>query len=335
MGQVIQTNGDYAIKTNFGGVITLDTGPRLGQTIVTGDLIVEGITITVDAENLNVQDNVLTVNYGETGNGISLRYSGIAVDRGLNAGIPNSQPVLVYDENADTFIIADANAGLTNVNYTNSNLKVRRILTDSATDNGDLTLIGYGNGLVKTTGTTDYFESILSRINDPINFPSGLSVPATTADDVLANVKYVNWAVINNPTYFLRDADTRVVTADLSTVHSVGSKSQVYIQIDNNTRYRFYDDMFSLLGIEITNETITVPATNDDLNIVINGTGKLAINAPLKLAVQASTPASSSGNNILYAKTPGTGDSGLFFVNTSKGGELIRQQRALLYSMLF
>ncbi len=335
MGQVIQTNGDYAIKANFGGVITLDTGPRLGQTIVTGDLVVEGTTFTVDAENLNVQDNIITVNAGELSNGISLRYSGIQVDRGFNAGVRNGQPVFVYDENADTFIVADANPGLTSVNFTNSNVKVRRILTDSATDNGDLTLVGFANGVVKVTGTSDYFGTILNRINDPVNYPPGLPTPSTTGDDILANVKYVNWAVINNPTYFLRDADTRVVAADASTVHAVGNRSQVYLQIDNNTRYRFFDDMFSFLGLEITNETITVPSTNDDLNIVLNGTGKLAINAPMKLAVQASTPAISSGNNILYAKAPGTGDSGLFFVNTSKSGELVRQQRALLYSMLF
>ena len=54
MGQFIQTNGDYNIKTKEGGKITLDTGPNVGSVRVTGDLLVEGATVYVAAANLNV-----------------------------------------------------------------------------------------------------------------------------------------------------------------------------------------------------------------------------------------------------------------------------------------
>ena len=37
--------------------------------------------------------------------------------------------------------------------FRDSNVKLRRILTDSSTDSGDLTLIGTGSGVVKVKGT--------------------------------------------------------------------------------------------------------------------------------------------------------------------------------------
>jgi len=84
MGQFLQTNGDYAIKTREGGIVRLDVGPPSsgGQVVVTSDLIVEGDTLTVEAENLNVKDNIIQLNFGETGAGVSLRYSGLQIDRG-------------------------------------------------------------------------------------------------------------------------------------------------------------------------------------------------------------------------------------------------------------
>ena len=82
MAQFLQTNGDYTIRTSEGGTITFDTGPRIGQVNVTGNLVVEGDTLTVSAENLDVQDNIIRLNVGETGPGVSLRYSGLEIDRG-------------------------------------------------------------------------------------------------------------------------------------------------------------------------------------------------------------------------------------------------------------
>src|SRR6056300_845 len=94
MAQFLQINGDYNIKTSEGGQVLFDTGPGIGEVRVTGNLVVEGDTLTVSAENLNVNDNVIILNYGETGAGVSLRYAGIQIDRGtLN-------PVsILWDEN--------------------------------------------------------------------------------------------------------------------------------------------------------------------------------------------------------------------------------------------
>lgn len=49
---------------------------------VQGDLIVNGSTTTVNSANLNVTDNIITINDGEAGAGVSLGSAGIEVDRG-------------------------------------------------------------------------------------------------------------------------------------------------------------------------------------------------------------------------------------------------------------
>ena len=92
MGQFIQVSGDYNIKTREGGTVKVDTGPGVGELRVTGNLIVEGDTLTVSAENLQVQDNIITVNYGETGAGVTLRYAGVEVDRRVLADLAINDP---------------------------------------------------------------------------------------------------------------------------------------------------------------------------------------------------------------------------------------------------
>jgi hypothetical protein len=56
MGQYIQVNGDYNIKAVAdpvnGGRITLDTGPGVGTTRVTGNLLVEGDTVYVSSTQI-------------------------------------------------------------------------------------------------------------------------------------------------------------------------------------------------------------------------------------------------------------------------------------------
>ncbi len=49
---------------------------------IIGDLYVSGTTVTMDVADMNVADNIILVNSGETGSGVSLIYAGIEVDRG-------------------------------------------------------------------------------------------------------------------------------------------------------------------------------------------------------------------------------------------------------------
>jgi hypothetical protein len=107
MGQFLRVNGDYNIKTAEGAKIILDTGPGAsgGEVRITGDLVVEGETVSVAATNLNVEDNILIINYyGEdrtsVPSGVILGYAGIEIDRG-----DLSPAVLLFDETADSWLL--------------------------------------------------------------------------------------------------------------------------------------------------------------------------------------------------------------------------------------
>ena len=80
-------NGDYTVSVQSGGVITLNTGAETGYVKITGDLVVEGDTTTVQSENLKVKDNIIELNDGETGSGITLNTAGIKIDRGTQTDV--------------------------------------------------------------------------------------------------------------------------------------------------------------------------------------------------------------------------------------------------------
>jgi hypothetical protein len=58
-------NSDYKVKVQSGGNITLDTGLNSGITTVTGNLVVLGGTTQVSSSDLNLKDNIITLNDGE------------------------------------------------------------------------------------------------------------------------------------------------------------------------------------------------------------------------------------------------------------------------------
>src|SRR5210317_1203525 len=137
MAEILQTSNDYKIKTRSGGEITLDVGPSSGSGVVrvTASLIVEGQTTTVNSQELAVQDNMITLNAGETGNGVTLNVSGLEVDRGFSApSARNPYAVFRFNETDNSWEIVERD---TSSRFNNSALRLKSILTDSFTDGGD------------------------------------------------------------------------------------------------------------------------------------------------------------------------------------------------------
>jgi hypothetical protein len=324
MGQVVQVNGDYTIKTGEERDITLDTGPGVGNVRVTGNLIVEGDTLTVTAENLNVQDNLIVVNFGETGAGVTLRYAGLEVDRGSL-----SNALFVYDDDADAWIIGEGSV-VGSISYNDSSLRLRKILTDSDTDQGDLTLIGTGLGVVKVLGTQNYEQQV-------------------TDDDDIPNKKYVDDAIQSNPTFQILRGDTRVVSFDkdapldplLNFPPAVGpytnqpADSIVSIVVDGQINSVFYDNRAVIQGIEINGTEITNNDTNSNIFLRTNGTGKLQTNYAMQFDKIGVTPAAVNDAVLIYASEPSIATTGVYFTNSQRTGELINKNKALLFSMIF
>lgn len=361
MGQFLQINGDYNIKAGDGSKITFDTGPASsgGSVRVTGNLVVEGETVSVAATNLDVEDNIITVNAGETGAGVTLGYAGLEVDRGeLSpaalifsegvAGWDATDPELTAVSTHPTWLIAN-NSAPGPFNYVESNLKLRRILTNSTTDDGDLTLIGVGTGVVKVFGTDNYEDQV-------------------THDDDVPNKKYVDDSILNNPTFQIvapQSQDTSVIISDkditpnLSTQagsleyfsaqypgYSTFGESAVSIVVDSNLIAQFYANRLEVGDLEIgggyeRNEiTSKAGITNENIYIRTQGTGKLQTNYAVQIDKISTVPGYVSNSALIYAAEPDIGTTGIWFMNDStdevkRNGELISKNKALVFSMLF
>lgn len=366
MGQFLKVNGDYSVKTADGAKIVFDTGPAAsgGSVRITGDLVVQGDTVSVAATNLNVEDNILIINYygddrTSVPSGVILDYAGIEIDRG-----DISPAVLLFDETADSWFIAN-NSAPGPFNYDQSNLRLRRIYTNSSTDNGDLTLIGNGTGVVKVLGTTAYEQEILDRVTagDP------------NVGDILTNKQYVDDSILNNPTFQIvapQGQDTKIVIADKNISPNsntqpgslaffefdnpgkfVNGESAINVIVDDELIAQFYTNRLEIgdleLGGGIDRCEISTKAgiTNENIIIRTQGTGKLQTNFALQLErigtsgeTPGSGPAYVSGSTLMYAATPSVGQTGLYFTNDGliahqQSGELISKNKALIFSMLF
>jgi hypothetical protein len=350
MGQFLRVNGDYNIRAGDGAKITLDTGPVAsgGSVRVTGNLVVEGDTFNINTTNLTIEDNIISLNVGEVGPGVSLIYSGIEIERGNTSSItPQNNASFLYDESTDSWILAHGSAPGP-FNFDASSLRLKQILTNSTTDSGDLTLIGTGTGVVKVIGTTTYEAQV-------------------THDDDLPNKKYVDDAIQNNPTFQIvapQTQDTKVVIADkeitpntsgtagslayftATTTHSTYGESAVSIIVDNLLIGQFYANRFEIGDLEIgggpdRNEiTSRASITNENIYVRTQGTGKLQTNYAIQVENIGVVPSYVSNSVLLYAAAPSIGTTGLYFVNDSaevakQNGELISKNKALLFSMLF
>ena len=350
MGQFLRVNGDYNIRAGDGAKITLDTGPVAsgGSVRVTGNLVVEGDTFNISTTNLTIEDNIISLNTGEVGPGVSLIYSGIEIERGNTSSItPQNNASLLYDESTDSWIIAHGSAPGP-FNFDSSSLRLKQILTNSTTDSGDLTLIGTGTGVAKVIGTINYEDQV-------------------THDDDLPNKKYVDDSILNNPTFQIvapQSQDTKVVIADKeitpntsgtagslayfssTTTHSTYGESAVSIIVDGALVGQFYANRFETGDLEIgggpdRNEiTSRASITNENIYVRTQGTGKLQTNYAIQVEKIGVIPSYVSESVLLYAATPSIGTTGIYFVNDSaevakQNGELISKNKALVFSMLF
>jgi len=353
MGQFFRVNGDYNIKVKDGGTIKLDTGAS-GDTVITGNLTVQGDVTSVSTTNLEIKDRIITLNDGENGPGVTLLYSGIEIDRGTyvdSTAVPRAafvwnetDPGFATDEDptsASGYWQIVTGSSETAYGFADSNLKVRRILTDASTDSGDLTLIGAGTGVVKVAGTTNYRLQV-------------------TDDNDIPNKDYVDFSILNNPTFQIRapSQDTRVIIADkdITPNNSSTGGSLAYYQaatgypistdgavesgvgflVDGTLTATFYQNRVALQSLEIVGSEIRHDSSNENIFINTNGTGKLQTNYAIQLDNNAVSPAIVSGSHIIYSKPQSFGKSGIYFVNTENNrDELVSKNRALLFSMLF
>lgn len=316
-------NGNFFVTVQQGGQIRLNTGTEQGQVIITGDLIVEGSTTTVQSEDLSVRDNIIVVNSGETGAGITLDEAGLRIDRGTfsDGFITFNENVTWRDPNTETtktggFVFRDETGALVGIR-TNS----------ISTGGGDLYLINSGNGVISVTGTTDYESNV-------------------TDDDDITNKKYVDDAISTAfATVFLPQIGDGVVSISSVTVvdeETSGNDSVIRFAIDGVTVSELYSDRWEFDEIQIIGTTIETLTIDTDLILKSPGTGSVRVDDVLHVnsvpgdGDPSTSPSFPSDGAKIYVSTESTGKSGIYFANADQTrDELVSKNRALLFSMLF
>ena len=323
MTKYVVTSGDYHIKTNDAGSIFLDTGNQIGQVYMTGNLVVKGTTTQVDATNLDLKDNIIVLNSGEQGAGVSLSTAGIEIDRGSK---PNTQ--FVFDETVSwndpvTQTIKQGGFKTRDINGGNIGLEVRSI----STGGGDLYLINAGTGVISVSGTNAYENQV-------------------TDDDDIPNKKYVDVQIAAQVAAAdfqkIRDGSssfTQMVVADFETT---GLTSVASITVDGVNNVNFYDNRSELHDLRIDGSRISTTTSNADLTLSAPGTGSVVIDDQLLILTTPSPddgsvdPAQPTDGLKVYAKTQGVGKTGLYYVNSNNvRDEIISKNRSLLLSMIF
>lgn len=150
MAQVKRVQGTYTI--NATGGTTLDS-----EVTVTGNLTVTGTTNSIETTNTRITDRIVEYNAGETGAGVTGRYSGIEIDRG---SLDNA--LLVFDENTDTFNVSTDGGSTYNTMLFNvaddltpqlgAALDVNGFAITSVNTNEDIQLQPAGTGRVAVDG---------------------------------------------------------------------------------------------------------------------------------------------------------------------------------------
>lgn len=347
MSRVVRVkNDEYKIIVEYDNPdeaaarITLDTtgtNPTVsGTVVVRGDLLVEGTTTTVESVDTTIADNILTLNAGETGAGVTLNQSGIEIDRGTedNARLVYDETVSVYNGTSivGAFLLQDAVGN------------VLPLSTNSINHTGTI-YITPTNSFISVGGETDYEENIFSY-----DAPGGnVNANAPLDDDALVNAKaledYADFRLSIFAPSSIADADTSVEASDFDTN---ALESKIVVTIDGVVTGNIYSNRTEIHNIKIQDNeisTINDDSSNQDLVLYAGGTGNVQVDDGLILTTspfQAEDIGINPADNPpldgvkLYGSTEGLGATGLSFVNSAgTAGELISKDKALLYAMLF
>lgn len=334
-------NGNYTVKVEAGGDIVLDTSrgtfvgdKPAGTVIVRGSLEVEGTTTTVESNDTLINDNILTLNNGQLGAGISASknyQAGIEIDRGSEANA-----LFVFDDSVTWEIGGDSGTGGFKF-FTGAGDKTT-LVVDGIKSNAAL-FIDTGNNAISVTNATDYETNVFP-------YAAGVITGGALDDDLIPNAKavvdYVAFATATALQDRIEEGTTFKSFVETKSFDVTGQQSRVEIGVNNAVVADFTFQVATIQDVQIAENKISSVNSNEDLILESGGTGSVQINDKLHLTTTphaddpAADPLAPSDGTMFYAKTEDTGGTGLFFVNSSSTrDEIISNNRSLLYSMIF
>jgi hypothetical protein len=290
-------NGRIGIGTDSPGNFKLDVDGHSriqGNQTITGDLIVQGNTTTIDSQNLVVEDNIITLNE----NASTATDSGIMIQR---AG--ENQAVFYWDETVDKFRVGTTpEDGSTRTDFTNitlAKLQVAEPLADSdastrkyVDDNistvsssvpssgGDITLglptdssFGDGSAPLNTGGTVTDAIDDLNEVQENIRlgyYVKSVTYTRTPASGSLGVSVSLNITAVGGAhgsggaDRYLVDWGDGTTTTESSTTPShaysenSGTPYTITVKAYNNSAITDSSGSFANSGDSMTNLTVTV-----------------------------------------------------------------------------
>jgi hypothetical protein len=344
MSRILRVDQDnYRIAVRTSGSITLDTGPTAGVVVITGNLEVKGTTTTVDSTITTIVDNIIQINYGNAGSGISgalqMPYqAGLQIIRG---SLPDAY--LVYDEQVSHWD-ATANAGAGGSSSGSFVLKTYNVLAGADTTglqvnsispviNNNLHLdMQAGNGVLRIVNSSNYHTRVLNN-NDIPNRQFVTDYIATQLATVGTEKISKLLSTVTRSEVIATNNSIDSYTIDISTGFLVLRTQLTSGGLTINTTA-------GLPGVNILGNTVTNSGAGN--LIITSGNGVVEFNASLELNVRVADPPATANKVELYSKSAeGPGRTGIYFVSNNAYGalaynqdELVSKNRAVLLSIL-
>ena len=316
-------NGNYKVAIKTGGTIYLDTGFETGYVEISGNLLVKGDQTTVNTAQLDIEDNIITLNSGETGAGITLNSAGIKIERG---SLPDT--FFKYDEDVNGFIAIDSASALMPLATGKIDSRSQNLLLDA------------GTSTIGVNPTVDYEQKVFTYAGATLT-----GYDAAKADVIPNTQAVVDYVAYNFANVFLSqigDGDVTKSSIVIADFENSGVDSVITFAIDGNTVSRLYADRWEFDDLRFTGSVIDTLSSNEDLVLKSSGTGSIRIDDTLHLNRVPSdddasmTPTAPSDGTKIYVANEYTGKSGIFFANDQGSrDELVSKNRALLFGMLF
>lgn len=352
-------DGDYKVKIQPGGNITLDPGAT-GNVIVDGNLTVTGATTTVESTITTIKDPIITLNEGDPGTqgAISFRKSGLHINRGN--GIP------------DTYIVHDEDITFTDAYTGTQSYGVINFFQETFTGGGtriETPVPIKTNSIVLDQGTKFLFQGIAQSGTievDSASYTESIEPRAAgyfgnDDDKILTNKGYVDWKIIDYlngtgvPTISSTLLDPVTFTPISSTSVTVRQEgvnwlqnSEIEMKIDDVTSFRAtLEDGFEFYNA-VDAEGLRIKAvdggtmiegmgSNSDLTLTVSGSGSIRILDDLLMVKNANEPAlppPDSGTKLYGGEVSG-GGTGLYAATPEGRDELASRRKAIIYGLLF
>jgi hypothetical protein len=357
---LIRTSGDHHIQAKSDVILETqyDNGNN-GTVFIYGNLFVQGTTTEIQSNDLSIGDRILVLNKGEVGiNGqpgiLTEGIAGLRIQRFGGDGadmltIATTSADWLFDEgSAWTNESGTQLTGLWKATVGGSGWGILANAIRTGTNSTNLSLLGAenANAVITVQGTNNYETRVLH--DDHIrNKKFVMDAIGLATDRRLIKLNYVN---LNGVT--INDDTTRIeltgpAVPGFQTGEYGTEEKQAQFWIDDTQFMTLYAAKLDVGQIQIKNANeISLNATDTKLILSTNPssytTGKvnsdIEIKAPMSMVIDRiyDIPLTESNRIKLYAKDPGPGGTGIFFVNSvNVRDEIPSKRRAFFASLMF